>query len=40
MYLREIGQEGVDWLYLTQVVGFCEHGNEFSDSIKGGQFLD
>jgi len=22
------------------VVGFCEHGNEPSDSIKGGGFLD
>jgi hypothetical protein len=22
------------------VVGFCEHGNEHSGSIKGGEFLD
>jgi len=28
-------------LYIrTYVAGFCEHGNEPSDSIKGGEFLN
>jgi hypothetical protein len=40
--LRKIGWEGVDWMRLCQhsMVGFCEHGNEPSASIKGGEFLD
>jgi hypothetical protein len=37
--LRETGWEGVDWMQLAQV-GCCEHGNEPSGSIKGGEFLD
>jgi len=40
MDLTEIGWEVVDWIRLGPVVGFCEHGNEPSDSIKGGEFLD
>jgi hypothetical protein len=24
----------------SELVGSCEHGNESSDSIKGGEFLD
>jgi len=24
----------------SDLAGFCEHGNEPSDSIKGGEFLD
>jgi hypothetical protein len=38
MYFREMGWEGVNWMHL--VVGSCEHGNETSGSIKGGEFLD
>jgi hypothetical protein len=34
----------VDWIHLAQdrgpVAGSCEHGNEPSVSIKGGEFLD
>jgi hypothetical protein len=44
MDLREIGSEGVDWIHLAQDRGQwgggCEHGNEPSGSIKGGEFLD
>jgi hypothetical protein len=42
MDLREIGREGVDcihWLRIL-VVGRCEHANETSGCIKGGEFLD
>jgi hypothetical protein len=28
------------WLMTGAVAGFCEHGNEPSDSIQGGEFLD
>jgi hypothetical protein len=41
--LREIGLEGVDWMHLGQVgpvAGCCEHGNEPSGSVKGGEFRD
>jgi hypothetical protein len=42
--LREIGINGANWIQLAQdgpVVGFCEHGNEPSDSIKkAGYFFD
>jgi len=42
--LREIGWECVHWILLAQdkepVAGCCERGNELSDSIKGGEFLD
>jgi hypothetical protein len=41
---RVIGWGGVDWMHLAQewelVVGSCEHGNEYSGCIKGGEFLD
>jgi hypothetical protein len=32
----------VDWMHLAQepLVGCCEHGNEPSGSVKGGEFLD
>jgi hypothetical protein len=43
MDLREVVWEGEDWIHLAQdrpVVGPCEHGNEPSGSIKGGEFLD
>jgi len=29
----------VGWIQLTWVVGFCEHGNEPSDFIKGGELF-
>jgi hypothetical protein len=39
--LREMGWEDVDWIHLIQdMTGSCEHGNEPSGSIKGGEFLD
>jgi hypothetical protein len=31
---------GFIWLRIVTVVRCCEHGNEPSDSIKGGEFLD
>jgi hypothetical protein len=44
MDFREIGWDGVDWIHLAQdkgpVAGCFEHGNEPSDSIKDGEFLD
>jgi hypothetical protein len=44
MDLREVGWEGVDSINLAQdkgsVVGCWDHGNEPSDSIRGGEFLD
>jgi hypothetical protein len=43
MDLTEVGWEGVDWMNVAQdrdqVVGPCEHGNETSGSIKGGEFI-
>jgi hypothetical protein len=42
--LREIKWEVVGWVHLAQdkdqVAACCEHGNEHSGSIKGGEFLD
>jgi hypothetical protein len=35
--LQEIGNEEVDWFIGSS---FCEHGNETSDSIQAGKFLD
>jgi hypothetical protein len=29
----------MDWIYLARA-GFCEHGNEYIGSIKGGEVLD
>jgi hypothetical protein len=42
MELREIGWEGVDWIWLRieKTGGPCEHGSEPSFPIKGGEFLD
>jgi hypothetical protein len=43
MDFKEIGWEGVVWIHLAQdrepVAGSCEHGNEPSSSIKGGEFV-
>jgi hypothetical protein len=40
MYLREIGWESVDapGSGLRPEAGHCEHDNEISSSIKGGEF--
>jgi hypothetical protein len=43
--VREIGLECLESMYLAQdegqpVAGSCEHGNEPSGSIKGGEFLE
>jgi hypothetical protein len=42
--IKKIEWEGVYWIRLAQdkrpVAGCCEHGNEPSGSIKGGEFLD
>jgi hypothetical protein len=40
MDLRETEWDGVNWIHLAQVAGFCGQGNERSGSIKGGVFLD
>jgi hypothetical protein len=41
MDLREIMLEGVDWIHVAEDRGrSCEHGDELSFSIKGGEFLD
>jgi hypothetical protein len=41
---REIGCEGVHSVHVVQdrekMAGFCEHGTEHSDSIKGGELLE
>jgi hypothetical protein len=40
--IREIGWEVMDWIHLAQNRdwwGSCEHGNELSHTIKGGNFL-
>jgi hypothetical protein len=43
MGLKEIGWEVVEWLHLPQykkpMAVCCEHGNELSGSIKGGEIL-
>jgi hypothetical protein len=36
--LGKYGWEGVVWIQWS-VAGCCEHGNETSGSIKGGEFL-
>jgi hypothetical protein len=41
MDLKETVWEGVDWIHVAQDTGqfdSCEHGNEPSGSIKGGEF--
>jgi hypothetical protein len=44
MDLSEIGWGGMDWIHLaqdrSQWLSSCEHGNEPSGSIKGGEYLD
>jgi hypothetical protein len=42
MALQEIGWDGVDWIGsgYRQVAGCCEHGDEHSDSMQCGEFLD
>jgi hypothetical protein len=44
MVLREMGWEGVVWIHLAQERdqwrASGEHGNEPSDSVKCGEFLD
>jgi hypothetical protein len=44
MNLRETGFEVVGWIGFDSgkrpMVGFCEHGNEHSSSIKGGSLLN
>jgi len=45
MNLKEIGWESVDWIHVAQnrnqwLAGSCEHGNETSVSINGGEFKD
>jgi hypothetical protein len=39
MELSEMGWEGVDWIHLAQDRDYCEHGNEPSGCVKGGNFL-
>jgi hypothetical protein len=42
--IKEIERETRDWIHLAmdrdQWLDFCENGNEPSDSIKCGEFLD
>jgi hypothetical protein len=43
LVLGELGGRvwiGFMWLRIWASDGFCEHGNERSVSIKGGEFLD
>jgi len=40
MNVREIGCTGFIWLKKEPLAGSCEHGNEHSGSIKGGELLD
>ena len=35
MYLQEVGCSGFMWLRTGLAMGPCEHGNEYSNSIKG-----
>jgi hypothetical protein len=39
MNLKEIGTVRVEWLKIGIIDGFCEHGNEPSDSISISDFL-
>ena len=40
MDLQEVGCGVMDWIDLAQEAGTCECGNEYSGSIKCGEFLD
>jgi hypothetical protein len=43
MALRKIEWKGVDWMHwfrIEPVVRSCEHANESSISIRGGEFLE
>jgi hypothetical protein len=40
MDLKEVGWEGMNWIYVALVADSCEHGNELSGSLSGGEFLD
>jgi hypothetical protein len=40
LILVKYGWRGAHWIHLGPLAGFCDHGNELSDSIKGGKFLD
>jgi hypothetical protein len=38
--LREIGWDGMDWIDMGQVEGYCEHGYKPSGSIKCWEILE
>jgi len=38
--LQEVEWGGMDWIYLAQVPGLCDCGNEFSGSIKEREVLN
>jgi hypothetical protein len=35
-----MGRTGFGWLRISAVVGFCEHGNESSGSVKNAGIFD
>jgi hypothetical protein len=39
MNVREVECGGMDWIYLDEVAGSCECGNEAFGYIRGGDFL-
>jgi hypothetical protein len=39
MDLQEVGWRGLDWIYVEQLVGSCNHSNEPSGSINMGNYL-
>jgi hypothetical protein len=43
LHTHDVGLQGVNWIYLdwNRVQrSSCEHGNEPSGAVKGGEFLD
>jgi hypothetical protein len=40
MKLRELGEEGVYWIYVAQDRGCCEHGSGLFGSVKHRGYLD